>query len=1131
MQTGQVAAGVLAGGADDPGAGMRAGAVAEAPALPSNAAWSSRRISVLLGVALALLTASAVYLILQQRAEVWRSGRHNVTHVAMGLESAVSARLTQSEYSLRGIGADLVESRGAVARVEGVLRNAMRFDPTSAYLGYRSKGRADVVVVDQAGRRASPELDREVRALADAAQGPEVEMRPVIRLPDHDDWYVPMVVSLGPAGGDCVALIPARRLLAGADTLLLLREGFVSLVTDDGTRLLRYYKAHDSFEVGGPPLAASSLRELRSRRVGSFESDNFVTGERQLVGYSKAPSLPLYVGAIIPQAELYRLWFAASVGPGAVFLLGLAGVVVFGLRLRTALQQQRAATVAARLATTEAQAGMARFRRVFDAAATIMLVISERDERIVEANSACCSLYESSRDQIVGRTISEAGIALRDEDQKRAMQEYRQAGRVSSLEVHGTNRSGGSVTLLLSIEPIEYGGEPCRLLVGLDITANRQALQARAAAEAASQAKSEFLANMSHEIRTPMNAVLGFTGLALRTDLTPKQRSYLTKSQTAAESLLELINGILDFSKIEAGKLELERREFSLDDVLEHAVVMVGQRAQQKGLELLIAVAADVPRRLVGDEQRLTQVLINLCSNAVKFTADGEVVVTVSRVSKTDRPGHLRFSVRDTGIGMDADQCARLFQPFAQADASTSRQYGGTGLGLAICRQLVELMGGAIRVSSQPGLGTEFVFEVDLEPAPAPAAPAAAPVDLRGVRVMVVDDSAAAREVVAGLLAPLGCDLVHAADAGECLAMLGGARQAAVDVVLMDWQMPGMDGFEAARRIAADEQLAHKPRVILVTAYGDDATAERSQAAGLNGCLAKPVTEGALCQAIADALGMTQAGRADAAATPKDDPRPLNRLAGRQVLLVEDNEFNQLVAHELLTSVAQMEVTVAPTGWRALELLRNRRFDVALMDVQMPDMDGYETTRRLRAEPALQDLPVIAMTAHATARDRELCLAAGMSDFVTKPFDPNHLFAVLARWTGATTRPGDESDASAPAGGVSVERGLVHCMGRVDLYDKIARRFVAGGVDWPAEIRAMLGAGHSAQAMVMAHSMVSTAGILGAQALSAAARALQSAIEAGDRERIARLAEEVSDEHGRAATVLRTYLAGRPAGA
>jgi len=1128
-QTDAAAVGDVAGVPGRPRAGVQGGASEEVAGQLSGSAWSSRRISIMLGVALVLLTASAAYLIAQQRADVWLAGRQNVTHVAMGLESAVSARLVQSEYSLRGIGADLLESGGAPARIESVLRNAMRFDPTSAYLAYRSKGRVDVVVVDQSGKRASESLEREVRALAEAAQAPGAEMRPVVKLPGQDDWYVPLVISLGRTGGDSLALIPARRLVAGADTLLLLRDGFVSLVTTDGTRLFRYYKARDTFEVGGPPLSSSSLRELRARPVGSFESDNFLTGERQLVGFAKSPSLPLYVGAVLSEAELYRLWIAASVGPGAVFLLGLAGVIVFGLRLRTALAQQRAATLAARLATAQAEAGMARFRRVFDATATVKLVISERDERIVEVNNACCEMYELSRDQIVGRTAVEAGIALRPDDEQRAMAEYRQSGRVHNLEVHGTRRTGGGVTMLLSIEPIEYGGDPCRLLVGLDITANRQAIQARAAAEAASQAKSEFLANMSHEIRTPMNAVLGLTGLALRTELTPKQRSYLTKSQTAAESLLELINGILDFSKIEAGKLELERREFLLDDVLEHAVVIVGQRAQQKGLELLIAVAADAPRRLIGDEQRLTQVLINLCSNAVKFTSDGEVVVRVSRVSKTDRPGHLRFSVRDTGIGMDAVQCARLFQPFAQADTSTSRQYGGTGLGLAICRQLVELMGGTIRVSSQPGLGSEFVFEVDLEPAPVPTAAVAAPANLRGLRVMVVDDSHAARDVMTGLLDPLGCDLVCAADASECLAMLGDPHQGPFDVVLMDWQMPSMDGLEAARRIAADDQLAKKPRVILVTAYGDDATAERAQATGLNGCLPKPVTEGALRQAIVDALDMPQGDLASGAATPKEDPRTLSRLAGRRVLLVEDNEFNQLVAQELLTTVAHMDVVVAPTGQRALELLRTQRFDVALMDVQMPDMDGYETTRLLRAEPALQALPVIAMTAHATARDRELCLAAGMSDFVTKPFDPNHLFAVLARWTGRTAPATEAADAPVPVDrGVSVEQGLRHCMGKVDLYDKIARRFVSGGANWTAEIKARLDAGHSAQAMLMAHSMISTAGILGAQALSAIARSLQSAIDGDDRAHVARLAEEIFLEHGRVSTGLSAYLSGRP---
>ncbi|MBX3607197.1 MAG: response regulator [Piscinibacter sp.] len=616
--------------------------------------------------------------------------------------------------------------------------------------------------------------------------------------------------------------------------------------------------------------------------------------------------------------------------------------------------------------------------------------------------------------------------------------------------------------------------------------------RAQHAAEASTRAKSEFLANMSHEIRTPMNAILGMSYLALQTGLDARQRNYVDKVHRAAESLLGIINDILDFSKIEAGRLEIEDIPFKLGDVLDQLATLVGMRAEEKGLELLFALPPGLPTALVGDPSRLGQVLLNLSNNAVKFTERGEVTVAVAESAREGQRVTLRFEVRDTGIGLAPEARARLFQPFTQADASTSRRYGGTGLGLAICRHLVERMGGEIGVDSEPGRGSCFHFSVpfDLQPEAAPAPPDA---ELQGMRVLVVDDHPAARELLRTLATAFGLRAETAADGAAALQLVAqaDAQDRPYRLLLLDWHMPGLNGIDCLERLGHAPGRHDPPTVLMVTAFSRDEAERQLAARGLRvaGLLSKPVTPSGLLDACANALGRPRASPSRNEQRQELLQARQAGLVGARILLVEDNPINQELARDLLNR-AGIVVSIAGDGQEALGILGRERFDAVLMDCQMPVMDGYEATRALRRRPELKDLPVIAMTANAMAGDRQKVLQAGMNDHVAKPIRVDDLFATLARWV----HPALPATAPAPpAPPLDMRAGVAALMGDEALYRRLLVLFHERESAFVPRFRAACERGDGDAALRCAHDLKSVAGSLGMPALQRAAAALEDA--------------------------------------
>jgi PAS domain S-box-containing protein len=776
-----------------------------------------------------------------------------------------------------------------------------------------------------------------------------------------------------------------------------------------------------------------------------------------------------------------------------------------------------------------AQGSQAKLQAIVDTALDAV-VRMDRQGRIVGWNAQAEKIFGWKGEEVLGRDLSECIVPERHRAAHRnGLARYERSGvggvLDSRIETYALRRDGVEFPIELAITRVQLAAsddyEFCSFI--RDISERREREQSLVAAnvraEAANVAKSEFLANMSHEIRTPMSAIIGMAYLTLRTELSPKQQDYVGKIHRAALSLLGIINDILDFSKIEAGKLDVEHIPFCLDDVLANVASVTSQKAADKHLEYLFHVPHAIPRMLVGDPLRLGQVLINLVNNAVKFTPAGELELSCMRLDDPAadrfREGYatLRFAVRDTGIGMSEQQQAKLFRAFSQANGSTTREYGGTGLGLSISQQLVGLMGGRIVVESSPGKGSTFHFDLDFPLSGEPERVAVAPPELDGARLLLVDDSDVAREIMSEALQtlPLRVDLAASGAEAESALLAADAAGDPYRVVLTDWQMPGMNGIELARRIAGNPALRQPPSTVLVTAFGREEVQKEAEAAGIRGFLCKPIGQSALVDTLVALFAPPRAPNARSRFEASGDH-------AARVLLVEDNLVNQEIALELLQA-QNIAVDVAATGNEALDMLYDggpQAYDLVLMDLEMPQLDGHAATVELRKDARFDKLPIVAMTAHALAEIRERCLREGMQDYITKPVEPEKLYATLARWIGQAVPPplpqGGAAVADGPSlpglstvSGIDSAYGLRHVAGNVALYVQLLDRFRATQRDAGAQIRADYQARRLRQAAARAHTLRGVAGNIGARELQTLAQSVEEGLglAAPDRGRLA----------------------------
>src|SRR5438128_260922 len=790
---------------------------------------------------------------------------------------------------------------------------------------------------------------------------------------------------------------------------------------------------------------------------------------------------------------------------------------------RTFVERVRAAVLLA--SSTQDLARQHAYLDALIASTPVAIAVLDGRRSIRSVNPAFETLFGYSTAEAVGASIDALIVpdSLRSESSD--LEARARAGEIVRVEIERRRKDGRPIQVRLSAAAVKAAPEGGLVALYEDISDRKAAEQAmraaRELAERVARARSAFLANMSHEIRTPMNAVLGFVELVLDTELQVEQRRALELVRSSSEALLTILNDILDYSKIEAEHLELESIPFDLPKVVHATATLLAVRAREKHLELTVDVPPDVPHIMRGDPTRVRQVLMNLIGNAIKFTDQGEVDVSASLLQRDGAGAAVQFRVRDTGIGISAEQLGTIFQEFTQADASMTRRYGGTGLGLAISRRLVALMGGELAVTSEVGRGSEFSFALTFPLEAGTQATARAAVSLGGRRLLVVDDNETNRRILRDMLGAEGMAVHEASRADTGMEALRRASRSGTpyDLAILDAQMPDQDGFTLATAIRADRALT-ATRLLILTSAGQRGDGERCRQLGIQAYLTKPIARADLVEAV----GTVLAGRASApgAADLVTRHSIAESRHALRILLAEDNPVNQQVATAMLLKRGH-QVDVVSNGREAVEAVARVRYDVVLMDIQMPEMDGFEATAKIRALPQGRTLPIIALTAHALSGERERCLERGMSGYLAKPFKAHDLFAVVE---GRGAHAADTSAAPSPAVDLAAFRRTMEEAGAAEAVDGILETFVA---TMPQRLDALAAAARDAEAGPLqraAPAFQSAAGTIGAGRLAALLEDMERAARDGDVAGACDKLEHVRGEAQAALNYLRTATKG-----